>query len=435
MVDPRTGARALLGVYLLFIVYGSFFPFHFAAHRDGILANLANAVSLYDAEGGRNLSLPDLAANTLLGVPVGFLLVVSGLAGHSQLRRVATSGLCGLLLATAVEIGQAFSPGRFTSIFDVVGQAAGALAGAMAAESVRGTGGGLSSRLVTTLRERPQLAPLAVLLAVLAADALYPYAFTLDVSTVWGNVKSSAWRPFAGLGAQPWHALLVDRVLPYAAVTLLVLEACSPRPSLPVRAALCGLPLAFAAGLEVAKLFVEGRSPQTRYVLLAASGTLLGLAAAPLVRSVSRRHGRWLLAVGAVALITYHELRPFDFTASTAAFRLKITRIEWVPFASHILAEPQAALFDIGKKLALGALLGLILPTRDRPAAVRWALLLGVGLEIGQLAERSHRASVTDVALITGGAWLSGRLLTRYRAVLDSPGGGAVPAASALRHE
>lgn len=111
MAEPRGGARLLLGAYLLFIIYGSFFPFHFATDPATIRENLALAVfSFRDAEGRRNVSLPDLASNVFLGMPLGFLLIAGGLAARSSpLRRVAASGLIGLLMASAVETGQLFA--------------------------------------------------------------------------------------------------------------------------------------------------------------------------------------------------------------------------------------------------------------------------------------------------------------------------------------
>jgi VanZ family protein len=436
--EPRRGARLLLGVYLLFIIYGSFFPFHFTTDPAAIRASLARAaVSFRDAEGRRNVSLPDLGSNVILGMPLGFLLVIGGLTGRvSPLRRVAAGGLAGLLVASGVEAGQLFVPGRIPSLFDIVGQTGGSLTGALAAQGAIEAGRGLPSRLGEVLRARPLLGPLAALLAVLAADALFPFAVTLDVSTVWGNVKSSAWWPLAGLRAHSWHALLVDRVLPYAAVAVLAQEALSRRPSLGMTAGIGGLVVAFAGGLELAKLFVESRSLQASSALLAAAGALLGIAATPLVDSLGRAGKRWGLAVAGVALVTYHQLRPFDFTGSALAIRDKAARIEWIPFASYIMADPQVALLATAKKLVLGGLLGVILHAPGRHAAVWWMLLLAVLLEIAQLAEASHQTSVTDAFLFTLGAWLGGLLLTRYHAVLDSRGIGAAPSpASPLRDD
>jgi VanZ family protein len=63
-------------------------------------------------------------------------------------------------------------------------------------------------------------------------------------------------------------------------------------------------------------------------------------------------------------------------------------------------------------------------------------LLLAALLEIAQLAEVSHRTSLTDVVLLALGAWLGELLLARYLAVLDSRGVGTVPSpASALRDD
>lgn len=436
--EPQGGARLLLGVYLLFIIYGSFFPFHFTTDPAAIRSNLARAaVSFRDADGRRNVSLPDLGSNVILGMPLGFLLVVGGLVGtSSSRRRVAASGLVGFLVASGVETGQLFVPGRIPSIFDIVGQAGGSLIGALAAQGVLEAGRGLPARLGGVLRARPLLGPLAVLLAVLAGDALFPYSVTLDVSTVWGNVKRAAWWPLDGLRAHPWHAVLVDRLLPFAAVAVVAQEAVSRRPSLAVRAGIGGLVVAFAGGLELAKLFIEGRSPQASNVLLVAAGALLGTAAAPLINPLGRTAKRWGLTVAGVALVTYHQLRPFDFTGSATAIRDKAARIEWVPFASYIMADPQVALLATAKKLVLGGLLGMILHAPGRHAGVWWMLLLAALLEITQLAEVSHQTSLTDAFLLTLGAWFGALLLARYHAVLDSRGVGTAPSpASALRDD
>jgi VanZ family protein len=438
VAEPRGGARLLLAVYLLFIIYGSFFPLHFTTDPAAIRANVARAVgSFRDAEGRRNVSLPDLGSNVILGMPLGFLLVVGGLVRTSSaLRRVAAGGVVGFLVASGVEAGQLFVPGRTPSIFDIVGQAGGSLTGALVAQGVLETSRGLPSRLRGVLRARPLLGPLAAILVVLAGDALFPYSVTLDVSTVWGNVKSSAWWPLDGLRAHPWHALVVDRLLPYVAVVVVAQAAVSRQPSGAARAGVAGLVVAFAGGLELAKLFIEGRSLQASNALLAAAGALLGIAAAPLIKPLGRTAKRWSLVVAGVALVAYHQLRPFDFTGSASAIRDKATRIEWVPFASYIMADPQVALLAAAKKLVLGGLLGMILYAPARHAGVWWMLLLSALLEIAQLAEVSHRTSLTDVVLLTLGAWLGELLLTRYQAVLDSRGVDTVPSpASALRDD
>jgi hypothetical protein len=119
--------------------------------------------------------------------------------------------------------------------------------------------------------------------------------------------------------------------------------------------------------------------------------------------------------------MAYHELRPFDVTLARDVIRANIARIEWLPFASYILADPQSALADAGKKLLLGALFGLLMQATDQPVPVLWATALGTLLEGAQLLSRSHQTALTDVMLLAGGAWLGSALLVRYRLVLDSP--------------
>jgi VanZ family protein len=416
--------RVLLALYLVFLVYGSFFPFDLTTDPAVIRENLALAVlAPYDADGHRVFSLADLASNIILGAPFGFLIVAAGLTGRgtSAAGRLAAAGLLDLFLASAIEAGQLLAPGRVASALDVTGQVVGSLAGALAGHVALLIGfGGLSLGLAGLLRRRPLLAPLVVLLGVLAADALYPYGVTLDPSTVWHGIKQSRWDPRAIADAQPWDALVMDRVLPYAVVAALARESLV----IGSRARLVALWIAtvgVAGGLEVGKLFIEGRTLALGHVLLAGAGALPGLALGP--RALTLARGSWRRAapvLGAVVM-AYHELRPFDLTPARDVIRTNVARVEWIPFATYLLADPQTALADAGKKLLLGALFGVLMQLADGPAPGLWGAALAALLEAAQLLSHSHQAALTDVALLAGGAWLGSALLARYRLVLDFP--------------
>jgi VanZ family protein len=114
--------------------------------------------------------------------------------------------------------------------------------------------------------------------------------------------------------------------------------------------------------------------------------------------------------------VAYAELAPFDFTWSSPS----AAGVEWLPFASYYYAQPANALFDAGKKLLLGGVLGGSL----RAAAVRaptvWAAGLSILLEAIQLLEVSRHASLGDVLILTAGSAGGAVLFTRYRAMLDS---------------
>ena len=67
---------ALLVVYVVFVAYGSFFPFNFAYDPHAMDRLLDSPLPrLHDAAGRRLVSLPDLVSNVLLGVPVGILMI------------------------------------------------------------------------------------------------------------------------------------------------------------------------------------------------------------------------------------------------------------------------------------------------------------------------------------------------------------------------
>ncbi len=411
--------RGLLGVYLLFLVYGSFFPFTLTVDPAAVRDNMALAIlSPYDADGHRSFSRADLASNVILGLPFGFLLVVGGLAGTALAGRVVLAGALDLALAATIEAGQLLAPGRVASVVDVAGQVAGSLVGALMGHLALSAGlGWLTAASVSRLRSRPLLAPLAGLLGVLAADALYPYAVTLDPSTVWHGIKSSGWDPRAVFDREPWDGLLMDRLLPYAAVATLAREAFAPSAPWRLGAIWAGT-VAVAATLEVGKLFVEGRTLQTGHILLAGAGALLALAVAPRVVPLVWARRRLILPALGTVVMAYHELRPFDFTMAPDVIYANIARIEWAPFASYIMAAPQSALADAGKKVALGVLFGLLVRAAGHRAPALWASALAALLEAAQLFMRSHQPALTDVLLLGGGAWLGAVLLDRL--VLDS---------------
>jgi VanZ family protein len=410
----RLPAVLLLG-YLVFLAYGSFFPFDFAYDPGRIRRVLDHPLPrLHDADGRRLVSFPDVVSNVLLGVPFGVLMAWSGLAGGPLATRVVRVVVADTVLAGAVEAGQLFAPSRTSSLNDVVAQVAGALAGLLLAHALSGASPRpLGPRLARALGHRPALALLLALAAVLAADALYPYAVTLDVSTVWHNVKSAQWRPLAGLRHAFWPDLLVEKVLPWVALGGLARVALVGL--VPARGGLAAWAAATALGvaLEGGKLLIVGRAPSVDGALLAAGGALVGVALGPtLARVAAERASAWLVATAA-ALLAYEELTPFGVLRSAAAVRARVARIEWLPFASYYFADPQSALFDVGKKLVLGAALGAAMRHASPRPRLILVLVLAALLEAAQVFQATHIASVGDVLVIylgaLGGAYLVGR--------------------------
>ncbi|HEU5188463.1 MAG TPA: VanZ family protein [Methylomirabilota bacterium] len=417
-------ARLVLLVFAAFVVYGSFFPFSFRVDPVEVQRDLAgfwSTLALFDARGRRLFSIADLVSNVLLGVPVGALLLLGGLVGRGIVTRGAGALVVEALFAGTVEVGQILAPTRTASALDVLAQSAGAVAGALGAH---GTGTAAARRLeawlATRLRERPALVVVAVLAGLVAADALYPYAVTLDVSTAWGNLRRAQWQPLATLSGRPWGPLLVDRLLPYAGMAFaarwaLAAPSASPRPGSGTAVALALL--LWAAALEGGKLLIVGRAPSVDNVLVAALGVLLGLVAFATWAGSTRAAGRGARAVVGLtgAALVYRELAPFDWVLTRAHAAAKSGRIEWIPLASYFYADPQSALFDLFTKLVWSGAFGASLRAAGAHRPWAWTLALGLVLESLQVVQVSHVPAVGDVLAFGAGAALGARLLDGVR--------------------
>ncbi|MBI2526178.1 MAG: VanZ family protein [Candidatus Rokubacteria bacterium] len=412
-------ARLVLLAYCVFVVYGSFFPFNFTTDPALIGAQASKIVlHLFDVGGKRAFSIPDLASNVLLGLPVGLLLVAGRMVGGSLPARLAGVALLEAMFAAAVEAGQVFTPGRTASAVDAGAQVAGALAGAVAGLVLLGARSeALGRRVAGIMRRSPGIILVAVIALALAAESLYPYAVTLDVSTGWGNLKRGQWAPLASFTRHFWGDLVVERGLSYAALAVAARSALRPAASGRAGAWIWLLASGLAVGLEGATLLVVGRSPNLDHVILGSAGALLGaVVVEPLARAGwVRAHAPALLIVAAASLLIYEELTPFDFVLSPGTLQAKLRRVDWIPLGAYFFASSQGALFDLGKKALLGGFLGAALGAGGRRAPWAWTLGLGVLLEAAQLLELSHVPSTTDALTLAAGAAAGAALLARYR--------------------
>ena len=115
-----------------FILYGSFIPFRFTTSPEVVRAKLAEVRLLPFEQGRKAFSTSDVVGNVLLFVPFGFLAAGAAPGVRGGLRRLSAIALpvgAGALLATGIEIGQLFAPGRTASGVDVLANMLGALVG------------------------------------------------------------------------------------------------------------------------------------------------------------------------------------------------------------------------------------------------------------------------------------------------------------------
>jgi VanZ like family len=220
--SERKLLRWLLLFYFLFILYGSFIPFRLSDDPEFVRSQLTRFLTPPYDHGVRKFSLPDVVSNILFFVPFGFLWVGVEFFSftHGGLpKAVLVAGILGLLTGLMIESGQMFSPGRTASILDALcnglGAAIGAATGRMLFRAFRGSFGLI---LLQLLQQRPSLVLLALLLFAAGANAYYPFEITLDVSTVWQNIKNTQLIPFWGGLRRFWLDLFVEKIPLFAAV-------------------------------------------------------------------------------------------------------------------------------------------------------------------------------------------------------------------------
>jgi len=262
-----------------------------------------------------------------------------------------------------------------------------------------------------------------------AVDAFYPFAVTLDVSTVWGDLKRAQWIPLQeGLQGFLRHSI-AEKMLLFAALCHLMGRSLAYRhvPSfLGVRAwLLCVL---LAASMEGGKLFVVGRTPNVEDVIAGSLGALLGLLLIPILARLPliRKHPVEVLLGLAVLLIAYDELGRFDWVVSPDAVVAQTARIEWLPFASYYGADLHKVLFDLGKKALLLSAFGFLVAIHRAAALsprhcwvpVAWGFGVGVMLEASQLLQVSCTPSITDVLVFGASAWAGAALFERYNTIV-----------------
>ena len=251
------------------------------------------------------------------------------------------------------------------------------------------------------------------------ADAYYPFEITLDISTVWHNLKQVQWMPFVGGPHRFWMDLFLEKVFFYGsigALALVNLRHCHVRMNAVLVSCFC---VVFAFAVEAGKLLFVGRVPNPENFILAVFGILIGIVGVlPAAETAFvRRNSSLLLVLLFLAIPTYSELSPLDWISSANELPARIAKIEWLPFADYYEADPESALFDLLKKVFIVAPLGFIIASRVRRKksfAAGSGLLSGAALESCQIILRSRTPSVTDVLLFGGAAWLGAVVYERF---------------------
>jgi VanZ family protein len=369
----RRIAHWVLAVIAFLIVYGSLYPFGFAAVEGESPLDLLATLSF------SRTTRSDIAANVLLYLPLGACLtwLFAGQLGGLAAAIVATAAAASL--SFTIEFAQLYETRRVASLTDLLYNTIGAFAGAWIALAASATHRRLhASRFAGFLRH-----PVATaLLLSWIGYRLAPFAPVMDPGK-WASA-------FGPLASDDWWSL--GAILPHALAWLVLMPICE-RLAPGRRAALAGGAMAVVLAGRV--LFAD---------MTLEAGEIAGMAVAfalwfplshlPPERAVS------LVAAGLVALIAIQGLTPFDFQVAQ-------DRFAFLPFVESLTQYRAANLTDMFLRCFHDGALVWLLARSGLPVLAATAVGAGLifSIELLQTWLPGHRAEITDplLALVAGG--------------------------------
>jgi VanZ family protein len=365
-------AASLLAVIVFLIVFGSLYPFIFAADETSPI-DLLRGLSFAGS------TRSDVAANVLLYLPLGACLAWLLSPRFGGPAAVTAATLAAAFLSFAIEFAQLYETRRVASLADLASNAAGAFAGACFALAIARTRYRLNSSRFAGLLRHPVA---AALLLSWIGYRLAPFAPVVDPGK-WAQ----SFEPLAGSG---WFApaAALPQLLAWLVLVLVCGRLAPGRPFAVVAAAM-GVVLAgrvLFAGMSLEPAEITGMA-----AALALSRPLLRL---PLPQAAAG------LAAALIALIAIQGLVPFDFQLAQDRFALLPFGESLTQYRATNLSDTFLRCFTNGALVWLLALSGL---------SVLAATSLGAGvvfsIEFLQPWLPGQTAEITDplLAVCAGG--------------------------------
>lgn len=410
---PPSPALLLLLLWAAFIVYGTTLPFDVRPTWEALREGWSGVSWLpWRRADGSFPSRPDMVANVLLFLPLGFLWVLYRRPRGGWARLALLGGLLGLALSSTVEALQLVLPGRVSSTTDLVTNSCGAAAGAVLGwHFVRSAWPRWSPALGRWLR-RDGLGALAVATAVgFLFAAAAPFDLSLDVDALKVSAKYARPIPFGPTvqGELP-PARPYDRASGLFAwsvaggVFALALRRRRPGDAAPVLLA-GALATAVAAAGESFQVVVQSRSTDSTTVLLAGLGGLLGAALATRLAPRGRPALLRAALLGWGLAILAGQLAPGGLAAPSLEGR---EAWELLPFVHYFVKTDVHALADALLQLLYYLPFGAALVALGHrlPRAVLAAAAVALALELLQLCVPTRVPETTDAVTAALGAWL-----------------------------
>jgi len=425
-------------LYLAFILYGTTIPFDLTTASSVISDNINSIRWLpFQRAPGVRESLPDIASNLLLFIPLGLFL---SYAGFSSKRRRAPWAVFSLTWAAAAatsaltEVIQILSPSRITSLTDLLTNTMGAICGtAISFAFYRWARTPLAKWSRQEVLRSPAVLLLIAYASLLILGALAPLDVSLDVSSIKHSLKSARLNPISD--PSPWSKMLGVFLwfagLCYLLCHVIVARIRRLRNLLGILTALV-LSSLVSLALELAQIFIASRLTTTRDILAGIAGAFYGcILFAPLNATVLRRDGSsrevlrggkvfWLALLHYLLYLVNEALHPYTFLYPSSW--PSITLSTFLPFSSYYAHTSSMALFDFLSGIARFAPLGYFVQgyrsltsKRSKWKAVVISLILGFVLEGLQLGISGRYADISDVIAAGCGGYVGFAVWRWYR--------------------
>lgn len=437
MIFRENPAFLLAILFAVFILYATSIPFDLTTDPQVISKSTATIrwIPFHRAAGVRE-SIPDVASNILLFIPLGILLTYAGLRAKRPVSKwlvLSIAILASAALSAAVETLQLLSPTRISSITDLMTNTIGAVCGSIISlVFFRWAREPLTACSRRSAIRSPELILLVAYIALMLISAVAPFDISLDVGSIKQGLKSARLDPLTD--PTPWFKMLGTFIwfagLCYLLCHVLVAYVRRLRKPSGIMLSLF-ISLLLACGLELAQIFISSRMMTTRDILAGFAGALYGcvlfsllnlsflLGRTPPPRGLLRGRVIYgLVLAHYLAFLAHTALYPYTFHLPASLWATIKPML--LPFSSYYGKTNALALFDFLGGIARFAPLGFMAQghglssgkARKWPA-VAICLVAGIVLEGAQLAVAGRYADSSDVIAAGCGGYL-GVVLWRW---------------------
>lgn len=173
------------GVFVLYIIYGTLFPFHFSFSSENFFHNLENANLRPFSYGiGFLDGRADTIANVLFFFPYGFFLYL--IQRHKSISLIILSALC---FSFMIEFIQLFSLSRSSSANDIFCNTLGTGIGVVVARYIYYHFNAKIEEFLEFIFERPLLIYLILYSLFICLLKFFPYDIAIDIENINKNIK------------------------------------------------------------------------------------------------------------------------------------------------------------------------------------------------------------------------------------------------------